>query len=34
VIDGADGPISMKTPGTDPVSGKPSEGRVLFARAY
>lgn len=34
VIDGADGPISMKTPGTDPVSGKPSVGRVLFARAY
>ena len=34
VIDGADGPIPMKTPGTDPVSGKPSEGRVIFARAY
>ena len=29
-----DGPVSTREPGTDPVSGKPSKGRVIFARAY
>ncbi len=33
-IDGAEGPISTREPGSDPVSGKPSPGRVLYARAY
>jgi len=33
-IDGAEGPISTREAGTDPVSGRPSRGRVLYARAY
>ncbi len=33
-LDSADGPISCHEPGTDPVSGKPSKGRVVFAKAY
>jgi prolyl-tRNA synthetase len=31
---GAAGPISTREPGTDPVSGNPSKGRVIFARSY
>jgi len=34
VIETAEGPVSTREAGTDPVSGKPSEGRVVFARAY
>ncbi|PIE24752.1 MAG: proline--tRNA ligase [Planctomycetota bacterium] len=33
-IETADGPIACKEAGTDPVSGKPSAGRVVFARSY
>ena len=33
-LDTADGPVTTKEAGTDPVSGKPSAGRVIFARAY
>jgi prolyl-tRNA synthetase len=28
------GPVSTREPGIDPVSGRPSAGRVIFARAY
>jgi prolyl-tRNA synthetase len=30
----AGGPVSMREPGRDPCSGKPSSGRVIYARAY
>ena len=30
----AAGPVSTREQGTDPVSGAPSKGRVVFARAY
>jgi prolyl-tRNA synthetase len=33
-LDTADGPVSLREPGTDPVSGRPSQGRVIYARAY
>jgi len=33
-IDTAAGPVSTREPGTDPVSGRPSRGRVIYARAY
>lgn len=33
-LGGADGDIDTRAPGTDPVSGKPSRGRVIFARSY
>jgi len=33
-IQTSSGPVSVRTPGVDPVSGRPSAGRVLFARAY
>ena len=33
-IDSAAGPVDMRAAGTDPVSGQPSNGRVIFARAY
>ncbi|MFQ5504353.1 MAG: aminoacyl--tRNA ligase-related protein [Planctomycetota bacterium] len=33
-IQGAGGPIPIGEPGTDPLSGKPSQGRVVYARAY
>ena len=33
-VDSADGPINVREPGTDPVSGQPSAGRVVFARSY
>jgi prolyl-tRNA synthetase len=29
-----DGPVSTREAGTDPVSGQPSRGRVVFAKAY
>ena len=34
VITTAAGPVKTREPGTDPCSGKPSSGRVIFARAY
>jgi prolyl-tRNA synthetase len=33
-ISGAKGEILTREPGIDPVSGKPSQGRVIFARSY
>jgi prolyl-tRNA synthetase len=33
-VDSADGPVDVREPGTDPVSGQPSQGRVVFARSY
>jgi prolyl-tRNA synthetase len=30
----AAGPVSVRESGHDPCSGKPSSGRVIFARAY
>ncbi len=33
-LDTAGGEVNLRTPGTDPMSGKPSNGRVIFARAY
>ncbi|HYC78624.1 MAG TPA: aminoacyl--tRNA ligase-related protein, partial [Planctomycetota bacterium] len=30
----AEGPVELRRPGVDPVSGRPSEGRVIYARAY
>jgi prolyl-tRNA synthetase len=34
VIEGAEGPINLREPGKDILSGKPSKGRVVVARAY
>jgi prolyl-tRNA synthetase len=33
-VETADGPVRVREPGTDPLSGKPSPGRVIVARAY
>ncbi len=33
-VPGADGPIPTREPGVDPLSGRASAGRVVFARAY
>jgi prolyl-tRNA synthetase len=34
VLDTAAGPVNLREPGTDPVSGRPSQGRVIYAQAY
>lgn len=33
-LETANGPVSTREAGTDPVSGAPSKGRVVFAKAY
>ena len=33
-VESKDGPVDVREPGTDPVSGAASAGRVIFARAY